>query len=396
MQRDAGKARHRQRGGEVGAEVIQLEQRKDHRLEQQRHQHQRDHRQYRTDHHRDPRQRLGERHQLLPALPLTDGLANHDGGGGAQTEAHHEEQAVQVAHDGVGRQEFHGDGHMAENHRQQAVAKTPEQLVAHDGGGVLDEPAQHLPARTQQRLQIQRDDLAAQGAEQAHGELRHAAEQRGQRRALHTQHGEAAFAEDQQVVQTGVQHRGHTEQLHAEASVLHAALGADIDGREHIEHIGKADEPQVRRAQQGQVVLVAEQIHDRDGPQEQHQRDEQRQHHAQTGRHADGAADVGQILLPPVLADEDAYAGLDAEDDGDQQKYRHVGSGHRRHLVVAQLADHEGVDKTQRERDEVLQGDGAGKSGQITVEAFIALQSLKHNSPQKIVIVYHSMGKRAA
>ena len=271
---------------------------------------------------------------------------------------------------------------MTQNDRQQAVAQTPEQLVHQHRGGVFHEPAQHLAAGTRQRLPIQRDDPAAQGADQADNELRHAAEQRGDGCALHAQHGEAALAEDQQIVHAGVENGGHAEQLHAEAGILHAALGADVDGRQHVEHIGKADDPQVRRAQQGQVVLVAHEIHDLHRPEEQHHGHHQRQRHTQERRHADGAADALQVALAPVLADEDAHAGLYAEHNGDQQEHRHVGRRYRRHFVVAQLTDHQRVDQTQRKRDEILQGDGCGQPHQIAVKRLIAFQCLKHISPQ--------------
>ena len=340
------------------AEPFQLEQREDHRLEQQGHQRQRHHSQHNAHKDRHPRQRPGQRHQLLPALPLADGLAHHDGGGCAQAEADHQEQPVQVAHNGVGRQELHGDDRVTQNDRQQAVAQTPEQLVHQHRGGVFHEAPQHLAAGTHQRLPIQRDDPAAQGADQADNKLRHAAKQRGDGCALHAQHGEAALAEDQQIVHAGVENGGHAEQLHAEAGILNAALGADVDGRQHVEHIGKADDPQVRRAQQGQVVLVAHEIHDLHRPEEQRHGHHQRQRHTQERRHADGAADALQVALAPVLADEDAHAGLHAEHDGNQQEHRHVGRRYRRHFVVAQLTDHQRVDQTQRKRDEILQGDG--------------------------------------
>lgn len=308
------------------------------------------------------------------ALPLADGLADHDGGGRAQTEAHHQKQAVQVAHDAVGGQKRHGHGGVAENNGEQAVAQAPKQLIHQHRGGIFHKPAQHFPAGPQQCPKVQGDEPAAKGADQADEELRHAAQQRGQGRTLHAQRGEAAFAEDEQVVQSGVQHRGHSEQLHAEAGVLHTALGTDIDGREHIEHIGEADEAQIRRTQQGQVVLVAHQVHDGHRPREQHHGHDQRQADAQKGGHADDAADAGQILLTPVLADEDAHAGLDAEHDGDEQEHRHVGGGDGGHLVVAQAADHQRVDEAQREGDEVLQRDGRCEGDEIAVERFVALQ----------------------
>ena len=93
-------------------------------------------------------------------------------------------------------------------------------------------------------------------------------------------------------------------------------------GREHIEHIGEADDPQIRRAQQGQMMLVAHQVHDLHRPQEQRQRDDQRQSHAQPRRHADGTADVLHIPLAPVLAHQNAQAALHAEHNGDQQEHR--------------------------------------------------------------------------
>ncbi len=125
--------------------------------------------------------------------------------------------------------------------------------------------------------------------------------------------------------------------------------------------------------------LLTEQIHDLHRPEEEGGGQHGGDAHAQIGGHADGAADALQILFAPVLADEDAHAGLDAEHDGDQQEHRHVGGGDGGHLVVAQLADHEGVDETEREGDKILQGDGGGEPRQIAVKAVVALECFQHS-----------------
>ena len=270
---------------------------------------------------------------------------------------------------------------MTENDRQQAVAQPPEQLVHQHRGGVFHEAAEHLSAGMQQGFAVKGNDLAAYRADEADDKLRHTGDQRGDSRALHAQRGEAQLTEDQHEVQPGVQHRGHPEQLHAEGGVFHAALGTDVDGREHIKHVREADQTQIRRAQQGEMVLVAHQIHDLHRPEEQHEGDQQGQPRSEERRHADGAADALQIALAPVLADEYAYAGLYAEHHGDQQEHRHIGGCHRRHLVVAQTADHQRVNKTQRERAQILQGDGRGQPRQIGIKRLVALQGLQHGSP---------------
>ena len=340
MQGDGGEAGDGQRRGDQGCLVIELEQGEHDGLEQQGHQRQRDRRQRQTHQDGDPQQGVAQVQHLLMALALADGLAHNDGGGGAQAEAHHQEQAVQVAHDGVGRQILHGVHGVAQNHGKHAVAKAPGDLIEQYGGGVFDEPAAHLPARVEKGPQAQGNGPAAQGADKAHGELRHAADESSYGGALHAQHGEARLAEDQQVVHAGVDDGRHAEQLHAEGGVLHAALGADVDGRQHVEHVGKSDNAQVRRAQQRQLVLVAEQVHDLHGPDEERRSQHGGDPHAQIGGYAHGAADIFQILFAPVLADEDPDAGLYAEYNGDQQEYRHVGGGDGGHFRVSQLADH--------------------------------------------------------
>ena len=76
------------------------------------------------------------------------------------------------------------------------------------------------------------------------------------------------------------------------------------------------------------------------GPEEERRSQHGGDAHAQIGGYAHGAADIFQILFAPVLADEDSDAGLDAEYNGDQQEYRHVGGGDGGHFRVSQLADH--------------------------------------------------------
>ena len=47
-------------------------------------------------------------HNLVLTLSFTDGLAHQHGGGGAQAEAEYKKQSVEVTHNGVGGQHFHG------------------------------------------------------------------------------------------------------------------------------------------------------------------------------------------------------------------------------------------------------------------------------------------------
>ena len=387
MQGDHHKRRHRQGGGNGGGLPRQLEQREHHRHKHRGHQRQGHRRQPGPHQQGEHQQCPAQVHDLPVALALADGLADHHRRGSAQAEAHHQEQPVQVAHHGVGRQHLHGVVGIAQDHRQQAVAQAPGGLVEDHRGGVFYEAPQHLPPRPEEGGQVQGQNAAAQGAHQADEKLRHPGQQRGDGRALDAQGRQAAFAEDQQIVHPGVQQGGHAEQLHAEAGILGAAHGADIDGREHIEHIGKADELQIRRAQHRQLMLVGQQVHDLHRPQKQHQRQHQGDPRAQHGRHADGPADALHVLFAPVLAHQDAQAALDAEHDGDQQKHRHVGGGHGGHLGVAQPADHQRVDEAQREGNQILQGNGPRQPPQIPVEARSSFQIFQHMSP-------HSIGKR--
>ena len=136
------------------------------------------------------------------------------------------------------------------------------------------------------------------------------------------------------------------EQLHAEAGILGAALGAGVHRGQHIEDVGNADDFQVRRAQNGQLVVVRQQIHDLYRPKKQHRRQYSRHRRAHKGGHADGAADAFHVLLSPVLAYQNPQPALDAEHNGYKQKHRHIGRRHRRHLGVTQLTDHKGINKT--------------------------------------------------
>ena len=268
-------------------------------------------------------------------LAFADGFAHQNGRCRAQTEAHHQKKAVQVAHNGVGGQHFHGVVRIAQNHRQQGVAKTPCGLIQNHRGGIFQKPPGHVHAGVEQGGQIQRNDPAADGADHADRKLADAGQQGGNGRTGHPQRGKAAVAENQQVVQPGVHQCGKAEQLHAEGGVLHAALGAGIDGREHIEHIGKTDDSQIRRTQQGQLVTVGQQIHHLHGEQEKHHCQHNGNARADEGGHADGAVDAAGIPFAPVLADQNPQPALHAEYDADEQKDRDVGGGDCCHLFVA-------------------------------------------------------------
>ena len=387
VKRDGGKGRDCQCRGNGCRPAVQLEQRENIGLEHQRHQHQCQRRDGRSQHHCELQQAMAQGHDLLLALPLTDGLAHHNGGGGAQSEADHKEQPAQVPGNGIGRQEIHRNNGVTQNHRQHTVAKPPSHLVKEHRPGILDEPADHLPAGVAEGLYAQRQFFAAQGIDQTNGKLRDTGAQRGDGRAPDPQHGEAQLAVDQQIVQSCVQHRGKSEQLHAEIGILHAALDADIDGGKHIEHIGKADDLQIGRPQHRQLMLIAEQIHDCHRPQPQCHRQQQGKPRADKGCHADGPADALRIPFAPVLTGQDPKTALDAEYQRDQQKHRHVGGGYRCHGRVAQPADHKGVDEPQRKGNEILQGDGAGQSKKSGVKSAGTSQFLKHILP-------HSMEKR--
>ena len=99
---------------------------------------------------------------------------------------------------------------------------------------------------------------------------------------------------------------------------------------------------------------VAEQIHHLHRPQCKHHSQHRRNGSAYHNSHADGTVDALHISLAPVLADQNAQSTLDAEDNTDQQKHRHIGCGHCRHFLVAQLTDHEGVDQAKGKGDQVL------------------------------------------
>ena len=256
MQRDRGKARHGKGRRDGRRLAVELEEREDNGPEQQRHERERKHHQHAADEHSHAQERIAQLQHLLAALSLADGLADHDGRRRAETEADDEKQAVEVAHHGVRGEKLDGDRRIAEYNGQHAVAETPRRLIEDDGRGVFDEPAQHVPARAAECGEVKRDGPAAQRADGADEELRDAGAERRDGRALDPEHGKARLAEDQQVVQPRVQERRHAEELHAEGGVFHAALRADVDGREHVEHIGKADHAQIRRAENGQLVLV--------------------------------------------------------------------------------------------------------------------------------------------
>ena len=378
MEGDGREAGHRHGCGDVGGFSEQLEQGEDHRHEQHRHQDER-HASHQNAHdYVKPQQGLAQVHDLLPTLAFANGLAHDDRCGVTQAEAHHQEQPAQVAHDGAGRQHLHGIVGIAQDNGQQGVAQAPGSLVQHHRGGILQKPVYHLRSRPQKAVQVQGDVFAAERAEHADNDLADPGQQGGDSRAPDAQCGEAAVTEDQQIVQPDVQNAGEGKDLHAEAGILHIALGAGVDGGEHVEHIGKADDLQIRRAQQTEVVAVGQQIHHRHGEQGEDRRQCQSDAASDQACHAQGTVDAFQITLAPVLAHQDSQAALNTEYDAGEQKHRHVGRRDGGHFLVAELTDHKGVDEPQGKGNEILQDHGQGQFPQPFVKAGFPAEKVEH------------------
>ena len=138
-------------------------------------------------------------------------------------------------------------------------------------------------------------------------------------------------------------------------------------------------------------MLVRQQIHHLHRKEEQNSGQHRGHDHPYHGGHAHSPADAPHILFAPILAGQNAKAALHTEDDGDQQKYRYIGSRYRGHLGVAQLADHEGVDESQRKGDEVLQHDGHAQPQQPAVKAGLPANENGHNCS-----LIYSMAQRCA
>ena len=367
--RNGKKARDGQRRGDAGGFARQIEQGEDIRLEQDGNQQQRHCGDAAANGGGEAQQRVAQCLHLAAAFALADGLADENGGGAAQGVAHHLQQAVHVAHDGMGGQQLHRAGRMAQDDGDEGGAGAPGGLVEHHGSGIAQEAAQHIRAGTAEGRRFKGQALAAQGADEADDHLHHTGDEGGEGRAGHTQSGEAALAEDEQPVQRHVQRAGGAEYLHAEGGVLHAAAGADIRGGDHVEQVGEANDPQIGRADEAQPVIVAEQIHDGHREDCQNQRDEQGYRGAQHTGHAQTAVDAAGVLAAPVLAGQDAQAVLGAEDEAVEDEGGDVGCCDGGHLQIAQLADHEGIRQTQGKGDDVLEDHGQGQQPQPFVKA---------------------------
>ena len=116
-------------------------------------------------------------------------------------------------------------------------------------------------------------------------------------------------------------------------------------------------------------MFIGKQIHDLNWEQEEQNSQNQCDAGTDKGGNANGPVDVLQITLAPVLAHQNTETALYTEYDADEQKDRNIGRGDGRHLLVAQLTDHEGVDQAQREGDQVLQNDRQGELPQPFVKA---------------------------
>ena len=300
------------------------------------------------------------------------------------------DHAVDAAGNGLRGDDLGTDGHVAHDHREHRGAKAPERLVEQHGRGVFDEIAEDVHSRAGDAAPLQRHARAAQGIDRADGEFQHAGEQRGDRRTADAKGREAQLAENQNVVAQRVEHGGRGKHQHAEAGVLRAALHADIDRGQGVEDVRNADNAQIRHCQHHQTGIVRDQIEHPLRCGAHHQCGECRNAAGHKNTNAQHAIDGFPVAFAPVLADQHTGPALQSENHQLQDEHRNVRHRESGHLLTAEQADHERVDKAERGGDEVLQYHRQRKRSYAPVKAPGLAQTGKHGC------AHHSMGKREA
>ena len=202
----------------------------------------------------------------------------------------------------------------------------------------------------------------------------------------------AELAEDQHVVQKGVDAHGDGEEDHAEAGILRGALHPGVDAADAVEDVGEAHNADVAGAQGHQVLVGGHET--QDFRREEEGDEGHRQGEEGHGVEGDAHAAVDAVCVPPapVLAHQNGEAALEAEDHQLQDEDRDVGGGDGGHLGVAQKAHHEGVREAQGGGDKVLQHDGQRQHPKSAVEAGFPAEKRCHGDGS----FSQNMGKRVS
>ena len=275
-----------------------------------------------------------------------------------------------------------GDEHVAHNGGHHGGAQAPQGLVDQHGGGVAGEVGEDRPAGPQQGAKPQGHPAVQQGIDQGDEELHNPGGQGGQGRAGDPQSRGAELAEDQDVIQKGVQEHGAGEDRHAHEGILRAALHADVHGADGVEDVADAHDPDVGSPQGDQLGVVGHKAHDELRKAEEDQGHQGRDGHACVDGHPHAAVDGLHIPLAPVLAHQDGKTADEAEDDDLHQEDGGVGRGDGGELRLSQQAHHEGVHEAQGSGDEVLQNQRQSQKKQPLVKAGGPAQIVQHSSLQ--------------
>ena len=198
---------------------------------------------------------------LLPGSALADALAHDNSGGPRQAEAGNSGKLVDIAHDGIGGQHFLGNEHMAHDDGHHGGAQAPEGLIHQDRGGVLGEAFHHGPAGAQHQGRPQGQPFGAQGIAVGQQKFHDPGGKGGCRRAGDAHGGRAEFAEDENIVEEGVQQHGSGKDNHAHEGVFRRALGAHIHGAGGIENVAHTHDLKVGGAQGDELVVVGDKAH---------------------------------------------------------------------------------------------------------------------------------------
>ena len=302
-------------------------------------------------------------------MPLADLLAYDDGGGARQPEADHRGELVDIPHERVGRQHVLTVGHVSHNDREHRCPDAPHGLVADNGRGIDQETADDGPSGPEDAAPAQREPPAPEGEDGGNGELHHPADQGGRRRPRDAHGGRAKVSEDQHKVQERIHAHGHPEEEHPEGGIFRAPLDAGVDAADPVEDVREAHDLDVPHRQLHQLLVGRDEPEDLGGEEE----GDQGQQGGKPGNGIEGypqtAVDAVRVPPPPVLADQDSHAALEAENDHLDDEHGHVGGSGRRHLRIAQQTHHEDVREAQGGGDDVLQDHGRGQRPEPSVEA---------------------------
>lgn len=155
---------------------------------------------------------------------------------------------------------------------------------------------------------------------------------------------------------------------------------AKIHLRDARQQIRRGNDAQICRAFRDEDGLVGEQAH-QEGRDAQHRKEEKpRDHDRDFHDIGENLFDRRNVLLPPILRRKHGLA----DGHGRQEQVFHKGNlhgqGHRRHLVLRDEVEHDGVGRADRREHKLLQRDGQHEREELFMKFSVTDNCFDHNA----------------